>query len=277
MTTKVQIQTEDTPPFCNTQQVKNMFNRVARTHNNADFLSEEIANRLLSKADDVKQNFPTVLDLGCGFGTLHRQAFLVQSSLMDSLWVEADISRASLQKNTNLHKIQLDMESALPFKNNSFSLVISNLALPWVNDLPNALIYMGRACAKGGLVLASLLGGESFKELKSIYAELEGNQYTPHFLPMVDVKDMGKLMQQTGFELPVSDRDLITIEYPNVDSLFDDLRTFGGKNLNLERAQGLTTPRKLQRVKEMYVAKYGDAEGNIPVTLEIIYIHGWRP
>lgn len=274
MSTKVKIEQQDEIKICNTDHVRQMFNNISKPENyQPDFLCEESMRRLLSKAEDVKQEFPFILDLGAGAETGKRVA---PKKLQNSTWVQADLCKNMLKHQTE-NPICLNMENNLPFKNGSFDLVISNMALPYVNDIPSVLVNMGRSVKKGGLILASMLGNESFSELRDVYKKIEGKKITPHFMPMPDVKEMGRLIHSCGFELPVSDRDLITIEYPNAYALFEDLKLFGGKNLNLHRAKGLTTPRKLKQVADTYAEMFADSNGNIPVTVEIIYLHGFRP
>ena len=49
-------------------------------------------------------------------------------------------------------------EEWLPFAADSFDLVVANLSLHWVNDLPGALVQIRRCLRPDGLFLASLPG-----------------------------------------------------------------------------------------------------------------------
>ncbi len=64
-------------------------------------------------------------------------------------------------------------EEALPFAAGSLDLVVSALALQFVNDLPGALIQIRRALKPDGLLLAALIGGDSLTELRSAFAAAE--------------------------------------------------------------------------------------------------------
>ena len=55
----------------------------------------------------------------------------------------------------------------------SLDLVVSALALQFVNDLPGALIQIRRALKPDGLLLAALIGGDSLTELRSAFAAAE--------------------------------------------------------------------------------------------------------
>src|SRR5204862_135725 len=64
-------------------------------------------------------------------------------------------------------------EEALPFHDGSFDLVVSALALQFVNDLPGALVQIRRALKPDGLMLAALAGGETLTELRQAFAAAE--------------------------------------------------------------------------------------------------------
>ena len=65
-------------------------------------------------------------------------------------------------------------EEALPFRDASLDLVVSALALQFVNDLPGALIQIRRALKPDGLLLAAMVGGESLAELREAFAAGRG-------------------------------------------------------------------------------------------------------
>ena len=55
----------------------------------------------------------------------------------------------------------------------SLDLVVSALALQFVNDLPGTLIQIRRALKPDGLLLAALIGGETLTELREAFAAAE--------------------------------------------------------------------------------------------------------
>ena len=58
---------------------------------------------------------------------------------------------------------------------NSQDVVISNLALHWINDLPGTLIQIRQVLKEDGVFIGALLGGDSLFELRTALqlAELE--------------------------------------------------------------------------------------------------------
>lgn len=77
----------------------------------------------------------------------------------------------------DVERILLDEESFCPepLQPDSQDVVMSNLALHWVNDLPGTLIQIRQTLKEDGVFIGALLGGESLFELRTSLqlAELE--------------------------------------------------------------------------------------------------------
>ena len=57
---------------------------------------------------------------------------------------------------------------------------------------------------------------------------------------MADIRDIGDLLGRAGLALPVADSDRLTVHYPHMFKLMEDLRGHGGTKRLLTR---LKTPR----------------------------------
>ena len=240
------------------------------------FLFDEISDRLAERAGDVARPFETVLDLGC-----HSGAFLKRlahySSFSDA--VSADLS-ADLMARGQVPRPVVADEEFLPFAPESFDLIGSVLSLHWTNDLPGALVQIRRCLKPDGLFLGSLFGTESLQELKKVLvqAELEvKGGVSPRISPFTDIRDAGSLLQRTGFTLPVSDVETVTLKYQTPFDLMKELRFMGEANALLDRQKGLTGREVLLRAAELYAELYADEEGLIPASFQIIYLAGWAP
>ena len=167
----------------------------------------------------------------------------------------------------------------MPFKDACFDLIISNLALHWVNDLPGAMLQANRALKPDGLFLASIFGGETLKELRQslMLAENEINSgVSPRISPFADVRDVGALLQRAGFALPVADSDVITVSYEHPLKLLQDLRGMAESNAVFARHKAFTNKAVMLRAAEIYSENYGGDDGRVPATFQIIYMTGWR-
>jgi SAM-dependent methyltransferase len=171
-------------------------------------------------------------------------------------------------------------EEALPFRDGSLDLVVSALALQFVNDLPGALIQIRRALKPDGLFLAALIGGDSLSELREAFSqaesEVEGG-VSPRVAPFADLRDLGALLQRAGFALPVTDIDRVTVRYSSPLALMHDLRRMGATNVLTERRRKPLRRATLQRLFEIYAERFADPDGRVRSTFEIVWLSGWAP
>lgn len=171
-------------------------------------------------------------------------------------------------------------EELLPFADGSLDLVVSALALQFVNDLPGTLIQIRRALKPDGLLLAALLGGDTLTELRQAFAaaetEVEGG-VSPHVAPFADLRDLGGLLQRAGFALPVTDVDRLTVRYATAGALMHDLRRMGATNPLVARRREPLKRTTLARMTEIYRERFADPDGRIRATFEIVWLSGWAP
>src|SRR5262249_7168550 len=163
-------------------------------------------------------------------------------------------------------------EEALPFRDGALDLVVSALALQFVNDLPGTLVQIRRALKPDGLLLAALAGGDTPSPLRSgvaaAEAEVEGG-ISPRVAPFADLRDLGALLQRAGFALPVTDVDRLTVRYPSPFVLMHDLRRMGATNVLIERRRRPLKRTTLARMAQIYAERFADPDGRIRATVEI--------
>jgi NADH dehydrogenase [ubiquinone] 1 alpha subcomplex assembly factor 5 len=257
-------------------QLRRRRDRAAANFNAHSFLLDEVSLRLTERLDDIKRSFPLAVDLGCHDGRLARH--LSGRSGIERL-VQCDISRALVSEAKGPYRVVAD-EEWLPFAGERLDLIISALSLHWVNDLPGALIQIRRALRPDGLFLAAMLGGDSLTELRQALvrgeSELQGG-ISPRIAPFVEIRDLGALLQRAGFALPVVDSDTITVTYPDALALMRDLRGMGENNILRARQRHFTRRSTLFTAAEHYREMFGDVEGRIPATFQVLYLAGWSP
>jgi SAM-dependent methyltransferase len=170
-------------------------------------------------------------------------------------------------------------EEFLPFAPESFDLIVSNLGLHWVNDVPGALTQIRAALKPGGMFIASLVGEQSLHELRGCLVDAElavMGGISPRLSPTIDLHGASALMQRAGFALPVADKESITLRYMNMFALMRDLRGMGQTNTHAGRVRQATRRGIFFEAARLYQDRFGDMQGHIPATFDIIYLHGWR-
>lgn len=234
---------------------------------------QEIANRLCERLEDTKRTYPTALDLGTGFGSI---AHSFPESKKPSLLTTLDFSHAALTMADGYDLyVTTNAEDPLPFAPKTFDLVVSNMLLPWVNNPQRVLAQAGQVLKDDGLFLATTLGDQTFIEFQHVFQAI-GAPFM-HINPLPDVQTVGGILQKVGFALPVIDRDVLTLEYTTFADILADLKAVGPTNLHPNRKRGLTTKAFWQKVEEIYTETFKTPQGKLPLTLEVIYLHGWRP
>ena len=176
-------------------------------------------------------------------------------------------------------QIQAD-EELLPFAPSSFDLILSPLNLHTTNDLPGTLSQIKNTLKADGLLIASLLGGETLYELRQVMSEVEmelADGISPRVAPFADMPQIGALIQRAGFNLPVIDSEKITVTYENAFKLMQDLRLMGEGNALLQRTKNLTGKEFFARVNEKYSKNFSEEDRRIIATFEVIFLIGWAP
>ncbi len=251
--------------------------RAATNFARHDFLVREVGDRLVDRLADISRTFTCALDLGChGLSLFDGTA----PALADASIVRTDASAAMLNR---LHAGGLRVvadEAMPPFADGAFDLIVSNMALHWVNDLPGALIQLRRMLRPDGLLLAALAGGATLHELRACLvaaeAETRGGARM-RVSPFADLRDLGGLMQRAGFALPVVDSEEITVTYADPIALMRDLRGMGQTNAMAARPRTPLTRATVQRAAELYAQEFAQPDGTIPATFEVMFLHGWAP
>jgi NADH dehydrogenase [ubiquinone] 1 alpha subcomplex assembly factor 5 len=233
----------------------------------ADVL-RDAAERLLDRLDDTTRRFSHALDVG-GRGVV---APLLRARGIEV--VSSDLSPAMAAVNLGLC-VAAD-EEFLPFAPESFDLVVANLSLHWINDLPGALIQLRLALRPNGLLLASLPALGTLDELRRALTEAEAaltGGAAPRVSPFPDLRDCAGLLQRAGYALPVADIELIRLRYANAFGLLQDLRAAGETNAVRLRDRRIP-PRELFAAA---LTMLPVEEGRVTATLRMAVMTGWAP
>ncbi len=245
--------------------------RRARLRTPATFLLDRVAADLGERLVAVVRKFDVAVDLGTPSDAVRRVLATNEN-------IGAVVAAGLADDDASL-RVAVDEES-LPFAEGSLDLVVSALALQFVNDLPGTLIQIRRALKPDGLLLAALIGGDTLIELRSSFAaaesEIEGG-VSPRVAPFADIREVGGLLQRAGFALPVVDSERLAVRYNSALALMRDLRRMGATNILHERLRKPLKRSTLERVTAIYADRFADPDGRIRATFETIWMSGWAP
>jgi len=262
--------------FDNDQIVRNR-NRAAHQFASVDFLKQIAVERLLDRLDLMRRDFGTVIDVGAQGGYVARA--LRDHQKVDKV-ISLDPSPLFVQQASAYGESHDMSVEALPSALHKADAIVSLLYLHQVNDLPGLMKQMAGQLNPDGLFFAVLFGGRSLQELKAAISAAEEEIYggiSPHVAPMADIRDVGGLLGRAGLALPVADSELLTVTYSSALRLMQELRLMGEGNSLIGRRQSFTRREVFLLASAIYQERYGQEDGQIPASFELLYLTAWSP
>lgn len=260
-----------------TRQIRRQFGRAAASFDSAAVLPREAGKRLLESLDYLDDRSPSViLEVGCGTG---HTAALLKKRWPKARVIALDAALPMLQQAKAqagwwrpFQRVCADAR-ALPLADASVDLLVSNLCLPFVDDLPAAMAGFRRVLKPGGLMLCSTFGSETLGELDHAFASTDT---LPHVHPFAPIATFGDALLRAGFRDPVIDRDLLTLTYPDLPGLMAELQALGFANARSDRRRTLTGRGRMAAAAAAY-DRLRLPDGRLPSSWEVLYAHAWAP
>ncbi len=167
-----------------------------------------------------------VLDVACGTGIVTRTA--AERVAPNGVAVGVDLNSAML---TVARRVRSDLEfrqadaAALPFEDESFDAVLSQMALMFFADRAAALREMTRVTAAGGTVAVLVPGAlehqESFYrfvEMASRHAGADARSLLTTYFVCGDLDELAALLESAGLEVTTARTELGSYRAPSVDA-----------------------------------------------------------
>jgi len=260
------------------KRARDSFNRAAATYDSVAVLQREVGKRLVERLDLIKSVPQFILDVGCGTGEntlllskVYKRANVVALDFADQMLKIASRKQSWTKKLLN-HEIKFVCADAecLPFHDNSFDFIFSNLTLQWCTDLDRAFTEFKRILKPDGLLFFSTLGPDTLKELRLSWQRVDANQHVHTF---IDMHDVGDAMIRSGLADPVMDVEYFTLTYNDTMDLMRELKQLGAHNASLNRPHQLTGKNHLRAMQQHYESFRTD--NKLPATYEVVYGHAW--
>jgi malonyl-CoA O-methyltransferase len=260
------------PVLSNHQRIRDTFERIAGRYDQHAALEQEVCTRLLERTAFKRRALLQILDLGCGTGAgsaqLKRMFRKAQVTGMDtSLAMLSQLRRRSSLLRP-LKAVCGDI-GVLPFAVQSVDMVFSNLASYWCPDPMAMFSEFRRVIRPDGMLLFSTLGPETMKELSEVWAGVDAKVEVPVF---PDLLEIGNALVAAGFREPAMDMEIITLSYPHLDALFEELEATGA-SLLVRGWDRWKTARAALKQAFAPILK----EGKYPLSFEIIYGAAFGP
>ena len=261
--------------FLDPRLVRRSFDRAARTYDAAAAVQREIRTRLLERLDIVRLAPSAVLDLGAGTGHASRELKRRYSSArVIALDLSPAMLRESARQQSLLRRFARVCSDAhrLPLRTGSLDLVLSNLLLEWCHEPDAVFAEVARVLRPRGLFMFTTLGPDTLKELRELWRGIDNAVHVHRF---IDMHDFGDALLRAVFAEPVMDTERLTVTFPSLNAVLDELRSTGARNVAQGRARGLTG-----RARGAAVLARSEAltrNGPLSISVEVIHGHAWSP
>ena len=177
----------------------------------------------------------------------------------------------------NKKAIMIEDEENLPFHENSFDLILSDLMLHTSNNLKTSLEKMHALLKPDGLMLCSMFGSETLRELKSCLLRAEEQfkeKVYPRINPFADIRTAGDILQSSGFKLCVADDTTIRVTSKDIFQLVTLIRSMGENNyINIDKPN--ISKNIWNKASELMKDMTPEEDGVIS-TFEILTLTGWK-
>ena len=248
-------------------RVRRSFDRAAADFARADFLHAEIRRRMLEQLQWVRLDPGLIIDGGCGRGDARAG---LKRRFPGARVLGLDSSGNMLRLGGG-RRVCGDLQQ-IPLADGCAQLVFSNLVLHWCPAMGAALAEFLRVLDSPGLLFFSLFGPDTLKELRAARRSA-GFDDQPETL--LDMHHLGDALLRAGFADPVMSAERFAVRYPDFPSLEEDLRRLGASRAMMPEGAGLARRGRRRVVAEAFDAGR-DAQGTIPVSIEVVYGQAWK-
>ena len=239
------------------------FSRAATTYDCAAALQNLVAARsMLGLPADLQPE--RVLDLGSGTGS---QTAQLAGHYPDASVVGMDLAMG-MAAHAQARYSQLgwcagDIEH-LPFKNDSFEVVFSSLAIQWC-ALDRVLEEAYRVLQPGGWFVFSTLAAGTMHELKQAWDAVDRHVHVNDFDAYSTQK---QCVQQSVFQMHSFKLQNETVYYPSVMQLLRDMKALG-VNTVPSRQNGLMSRQRILKLQDAYEVFRTDT--GLPLSYQVVY------
>ena len=251
---------------------REIFDRMTERYERHAALEQEVCRRLLQRCDFHRLPPKRILDLGCGPGqgseALKRRFRHAQVIGLDFAPAMLGLLRRRSRLRRPLLAVCGDV-SRLPFARSSMDMLFSSLAQQWSPDLSALFDEYRYVLRPDGMLLFATLGPGSLADLAEAWAALDASV---SLVPLPDLLEVGNALMAAGFREPVMDMERITVDYPSLRALAQELDATGTSMLVNGWAGWEARETALERALS---ARRND--GRLSVTYEIVYGTAFGP
>lgn len=238
-------------------QIRAAFNRAATIYaNHADWqknAGEDLINLLSTQKIQAKR----IADMGCGTGFIIE---FLQRLYPDADHYAIDLAENMLQMlrtaNSSFRLINADVDQ-LPFREQAFDLITSNLTFQWCTELNVTLTEMHRVLSSNGWLFFTTLGPKTLDNAKQLSQKFNFDFQVRSF---VDPSTIALHLNKAQWKLIHCSSKMLEVSYSSIFELMQHLKCVGSQHP--QKHKGLPGRNKIQHLLNT----------PLDVTYEIIFI-----
>jgi len=247
-------------------KIQNAFSKSAVQYDVLAKLHREIGRELIKKISPI---FPctAVLDVGMGTGWFtEKLSHIFSEGAVIGLDFSSGMIDAARKVKGSFQIVQAKAQ-ALPFKDETFDIITSNLAYQWM-DLGTTFADCHRALKKDGTLSVTMFARETLNELFIALEQCIKNKdaFTIHRL--ASEEDIRSAIVTAGFHEIHITSERIKVRFPDFLSLVKWIKDIGANALERDFYVGRDL---LTRTAEYYENNYKDRLG-IFATFEVVWL-----
>lgn len=248
-------------------KIRKAFSKAAGRYDELATLQQAVGLRFLSQLQSERPQ--AILDIGMGTGWFTNNLCLEFPSVkVAGIDFASGMVECARQKNSRFKIIQAEAEH-LPFNDERFDMVVSNLAFQWVGDLEKTFQEIRRTLTGNGVFYFSAFGQKSLSELFTAIEKSGNNgraeEFTPKTLPAKE--DYTNALLKAGFSNLHVACENFKVYFSDATSLLRWLKDIGA-NTNENRA--FWGKDRFSRVAETYRANFSE-KGKVVASFEVVW------
>lgn len=251
------------------QKVRDAFSAAAFRYDQLTDMHQKIGEKLAVRIGQSEVS-GSILDVGMGSGWFTgRLVDAFPRSTVIGLDFAPGMIACARRKGKGFKIVQADA-IRLPFKENSFGLIASNLAYQWVDDLPLAFSSCHFCLGKTGKLYLTMFGHDTFEELFTALDVCSGKKgFIRRLAKEIQVS---QALKEAGFEKIQMTTQHKKVYFRNMLDLLKWVKGIGANNLPGDFYLGKSL---LQKAGRYYGDHFRDAYG-VYATLEVIWAEALR-
>ena len=251
-------------------KVQRAFSKSAGQYENLSVLQRKIGEGLL-KEIQLNKACGRILDIGMGTGWLtNRMSLLFPHAQVVGMDFAPGMTEYARRNYDTFQSVQADA-AHLPFRDNIFDTVVSNLAYQWLNNLEEAFKLCYSALKEGGVFYLTMFGQKTMQELFEALKNSSGRENPAGQLSIKRLPAQNEILEgvrNAGFKDLKVQNETVQICFEDMLALVKWLKSTGA---NAMRKEFFVGRNRLLQANAYYNKNFRDRRG-VYASFELISI-----